>query len=171
GGGGAATPRRYTATDGRGRELRGVWAEGGVTPSPAQERVPIWMGYAGPQGARRAGLLGEGLLSPNAALWGPYREGLAEGGHDPASGRMAGGIQAWVTDDPEADWPVVREHVRYQLDSYRRYMVEGTDAPEPRPVDPDRLRTGRLGQQLRYFLHATPEEVAAEIKEFTAGAP
>src|SRR5205807_9779195 len=84
---------------------------------------------------------------------------------------MTGGVQGWVTDDPEADGPAVREHVRYQLDSYRRYMVEGTDSPEPRPVDPDRLRTGKLGQQLRYFLHATPEEVAAEIKEFTAGAP
>ena len=29
---------------------------------PVQTDLPIWMGYAGPQGARRAGLLGAGLL-------------------------------------------------------------------------------------------------------------
>ena len=70
---------------------------------------------------------------------------------------MAGGIQAWATDDPERDWPMVSEHLGYQLDSYRRHMVEGTDAPTPKPVDVEKLvhspRSGPLGS----FTYGTPE--------------
>ncbi|SNQ45821.1 Monooxygenase [Frankia canadensis] len=99
---GASLQRRYAQTDERAREIRRLWAPGGVTPRPVQDPPPIWMGYQGPQGARRAGLLGESLLSADAALWEPYRAGLAEAGHDVAAARMAGGIQAWVSEDPEA---------------------------------------------------------------------
>jgi alkanesulfonate monooxygenase SsuD/methylene tetrahydromethanopterin reductase-like flavin-dependent oxidoreductase (luciferase family) len=162
---------RYAVNDERVRDLRAIWAGGRVTPAPAQERVPIWLGYLGPKGARRAGRLGEGLLTANAAMLAPYREGLAEGGHDPTTARMAGGIQAWITDDPEADWPVVRAHLAYQLDSYRRHMVQGTDQPVPRPVDPDRVRQQALDGALRGFLHATAADAADTIRRFTAGAP
>ncbi len=133
--------------------------------------MPIWLGYQGPQGARRAGRLGEGLLSASAAQLEPYRGGLAEGGHDPASARMAGSFQGWVTDDPEADWPVVAEHLGYQLDSYRRYMVEGTGDPVPRPVDPERVRARSSDAPLGSFLFGTPEEIAAQVRARTAGAP
>jgi alkanesulfonate monooxygenase SsuD/methylene tetrahydromethanopterin reductase-like flavin-dependent oxidoreductase (luciferase family) len=162
---------RYAVNDERVRELRAIWADGRVTPAPAQDWVPIWLGYLGPKGARRAGRLGEGLLTANAAMLAPYREGLAEGGHDPTTARMAGGIQAWITDDPEADWPVVRAHLAYQLDSYRRHMVEGTDRPVPRPIDPDRVRQQALDGALRGFLHGTPADAADAIRRFTAGAP
>lgn len=168
---GAEIATRYGENDRRVRELRAIWAEGRVTPAPAQERVPIWLGYQGPQGARRAGRLGEGLLTANRALYGPYRDALVEAGHDPAIARMTGGIQAWITDDPEADWPLIRPHLAYQLDSYRRHMVEGTGRPEPRPVDPDRIRQQGLDGMLRGFLHATPADAAATIRAFTAGAP
>jgi alkanesulfonate monooxygenase SsuD/methylene tetrahydromethanopterin reductase-like flavin-dependent oxidoreductase (luciferase family) len=168
---GADIATRYGENDRRVRELRAIWAEGRVTPAPAQERVPIWLGYQGPQGARRAGRLGEGLLTANRALYGPYRDALVEAGHDPAIARMTGGIQAWITDDPEADWPLIRPHLAYQLDSYRRHMVEGTGQPEPRPVDPDRIRQQGLDGMLRGFLHATPADAAATIRAFTAGAP
>jgi len=129
------------------------------------------MGYQGPKGARRAGLLGEGLLSFDRDLWEPYRSGLVEAGHDPADGRMAGALQAWVTEDPERDWPVVSKHVAHQLDSYRRHMVEGTDEPVPRPVDPDKLRQRDSRQALSYFLYGTPEDVAAWVRQATDGAP
>lgn len=82
--------QRYAQTDDRAREIRRLLGTGGVTPSPVQNPLPVWMGYQGPQGARRAGLLGSGLLSANAALYEPYRQGLVDGGHDPASARMAG---------------------------------------------------------------------------------
>ena len=168
---GADIKRRYTTTDERVRELRAIWAEGRVTPPPVQSRLPIWMGYQGPKGARRAGLLGEGLLSADAANYEPYRQGLLDGGHDPSSARMAGGIQAFVSEDPESDWPVVARHLAYQMDSYRRYMVEGTDQPIPRAVDPEKVRARRTGGVLRSFLHATPEETTREIREYTRHAP
>jgi alkanesulfonate monooxygenase SsuD/methylene tetrahydromethanopterin reductase-like flavin-dependent oxidoreductase (luciferase family) len=168
---GADINRRYGTTDQRVRELRQLWSKGDVTPPPVQNPLPIWMGYQGPKGARRAGLLGEYLLSPNARLWEPYRNGLVEGGHDPALGRMGGGVQAFVTEDPEGDWPVVARHLAYQVDSYRRYMVEGTDQPIPRPVDPDKMRQREMGAILGSFVFDTPEEVARRIRAYTSGAP
>ena len=170
---GVSGERRYGITDERARQLRRLWTggDGGVTPRPVQERVPLWMGYLGPQGARRAGLLGEGLLAADPTLWEPYRAGLVEGGHDPASGRMAGGIQGWVSEDPEADWPVVARHLGYQVDSYRRHMVEGTDAPVPRTVDPERLRARDPRGSLDYFFLDTPEGMADRIRRHVKGAP
>lgn len=163
--------QRYHATDERVRELRALWADGRLTPAPVQDRVPIWLGYQGPKGARRAGRLGEGLLSTTADLAEPYRAGLIEAGHDPAHARMAGGVQGWVSEDPEADWPTVARHVSYQFDSYRRHMVEGTEQPVPRPVDPERLRARGHGSALASFLYGTPEDVATALLTSTAGAP
>jgi alkanesulfonate monooxygenase SsuD/methylene tetrahydromethanopterin reductase-like flavin-dependent oxidoreductase (luciferase family) len=163
--------KRYGTTEARVRDLRALWAEGRVTPAPVQERVPIWLGFNGPQGARRAGRLGEHLLSIEPSLLEPYREGLVEGGHDPASARMTGLVQGFVSDDPEGDWPVVKEHLRYQLDSYRRYMVEGTDAKTPRPVDPDVVRAREMGGVLGWFVHTTPEDMATRVREFVGDAP
>ncbi len=169
---GADPAKRYSATDGRVRELRRIWADGRVTPRPVQDRLPIWLGYLGPKGARRAGLLGENLLSAFGGIAEPYREGLAEAGHAPKIARMGGGIQGWVSDDPERDWPVVSRHLGYQLDSYRRHMVEGTDTPTPRPVDPDRIRAREASKSpLDYFHYGTPEDVASSIRAFVGDAP
>ena len=85
---------------------------------------------------------------------------------------MSGGIQAYVTDDPERDWPLVAPHVAYNQDSYRRYMAEGTGNPVLRPVDPERLRSRRPdARPLSYFLFGTPAEVAAAIREYVGQAP
>jgi alkanesulfonate monooxygenase SsuD/methylene tetrahydromethanopterin reductase-like flavin-dependent oxidoreductase (luciferase family) len=50
-------------------------------------------------------------------------------------------------------------------------MVEGTDQPIPRPVDPERLITRDTGKPLGTFLYGTPEEAAESIAGTTAGAP
>jgi alkanesulfonate monooxygenase SsuD/methylene tetrahydromethanopterin reductase-like flavin-dependent oxidoreductase (luciferase family) len=165
--------KRYTTLDNHARELRRIWAAGKVTPAPIQPRIPIWMGYQGPQGAKRAGILGEGLLYGNAEMFPHYRAGLIEGGHDPAVAKMKGTLNSWITEDPEADWPIVSQHLQYQLDSYRRYMVEGTDKPLPPAVNPEKLRGRTLkgGGLLGYFLHATPQTAADQIKTYTTGAP
>ena len=168
---GADLTTHYTDTDTRAREVRRLWDEGLVTPGPRQERLPIWMGYQGPKGARRAGLLGEGLLSIDPTLVEPYRSGLADGGHDVERARMAGGVQGWATEDPESDWPLVARHLANQVDSYRRHMVEGTDQPTPRPIDPDRLRGRDFGGPLSYFVYGTPEEVAARLQAYVGETP
>jgi alkanesulfonate monooxygenase SsuD/methylene tetrahydromethanopterin reductase-like flavin-dependent oxidoreductase (luciferase family) len=168
---GADLSTRYTDTDERARAVRRLLSDGGVTPRPIQDRVPIWMGYQGPKGARRAGLLGEGLLTFDPTLWPPYRDALVEAGHGAETGRMAGGVQAWVSLDPERQWPVVAKHLSHQLDSYRRMMVEGTAEPLPRPVDPDKLRHREPRGPLSYFAYGTPDEMAAWLREHTKGAP
>ncbi|MHB8670482.1 MAG: LLM class flavin-dependent oxidoreductase [Acidimicrobiales bacterium] len=168
---GADMGRRYATTDERARELRAIWSAGRVTPPPVQDRVPIWMGYQGPQGARRAGLLGEGLLSIDPSLLEPYRAGLAEGGADPSTARMAGVLSGFVSDDPESEWPTVAKHLAYQWDSYRRYMVEGTGQPDPPPIDPERWRQRRTPSGLPRFLHATPSDAAEAIRARLAGLP
>jgi alkanesulfonate monooxygenase SsuD/methylene tetrahydromethanopterin reductase-like flavin-dependent oxidoreductase (luciferase family) len=167
----ASMTARYAQTDGTARRLRELWGKDGIRPGTVQNPLPIWMGYQGPQGARRAGLLGEGLLSADAALWGPYADGLAEAGHSRAVGLMAGGIQGWATDDPDGDWPTVSEHLAHQLNSYRRHMVEGTDRPPPKPVDLDRVVNTDGAGPLGSFTYGTPEYVAEKIKAGTEGAP
>jgi alkanesulfonate monooxygenase SsuD/methylene tetrahydromethanopterin reductase-like flavin-dependent oxidoreductase (luciferase family) len=167
----ASLKSRYRQTDDTVRRLRQLFGPDGVRPRPVQDPVPVWLGYQGPQGARRAGLLGAPLLSADASLWEPYSSGLAEANHPLSVGVMAGGFQGWPTEDPEGDWSMVSEHLAHQLNSYRKHMVEGTDAPQPKPVDVDRLvkspRPGPLGS----FTYGTPEQVAEGIRAYTSGAP
>ena len=163
---------RYGTTDATALEVRRLFAEGGLTPRPVQQELPLWMGYGGPQGARRAGLLGAGLLTANGEMWSHYRDGLIEAGHDPAIGRMAGGLQGFVTEDPERDWALVSKHLAYQVDSYRRHMVEGTGRGTPRPVDPEKMRqVDPNSPPLASFLYDTPEAFAARVIAATAGTP
>jgi alkanesulfonate monooxygenase SsuD/methylene tetrahydromethanopterin reductase-like flavin-dependent oxidoreductase (luciferase family) len=170
---GADIQTRFATLDNRVRELRTIWAEGRLTPMPVQAPLPIWMGYQGPKGARRAGLLGEGLLAADAALYPHYRQGLIDGGHDAATARMAGSAQIWATEDPGADWPVVSKHLANQVNSYLRHAVEGTDQPIPRPIDPERLRLKTLGvgSPLGSVFCGTPSDAAAQVKKYTSGAP
>jgi alkanesulfonate monooxygenase SsuD/methylene tetrahydromethanopterin reductase-like flavin-dependent oxidoreductase (luciferase family) len=141
----------------RVEELRSLWAEGRVTPPPVQERIPIWLGVTGPRGAYRAGELGAGLLRIDRALVAAYERGLA----DPAARRIAGPANIVLSDDPERDWPALREHVAYQWGSYARYRVEGTDRPEPAPIDPD---AWRARGPFDGFAVLTPAEAAAAIR-------
>lgn len=168
---GADFDTRYAQTDDRVKTLREIWRVGRVLPAPTQDRMPIWLGYSGPRGARRAGLLGEGLLAVSPELYPPYRQGLIDGGHDPASGRMAGVVNAFVTNDPERDWPLVSKHHSYQWNSYRRHMMEGTSRDEPRPIDSDRSRAAGIAGGLGSLLYGTPEYVAAAINDYTAVIP
>jgi alkanesulfonate monooxygenase SsuD/methylene tetrahydromethanopterin reductase-like flavin-dependent oxidoreductase (luciferase family) len=171
---GAEMRNRYRDNDARAQQIRALWESGKVTPAPVQERLPIWMGYLGPKGARRAGRLGENLLAPDARLWPHYRAGLEEAGHDPASARMGGGVQAWASDDPERDWPMVAEHLAEQQNSYRMHARMGyADLPPFKPVDPDVLRARRPRgfTSTDYFVFGTSSEVADFVAEFSAGAP
>jgi alkanesulfonate monooxygenase SsuD/methylene tetrahydromethanopterin reductase-like flavin-dependent oxidoreductase (luciferase family) len=168
---GADLERRYATTDQRARDVRRLWQDPRVLPPPAQAHPRIWLGYQGPKGARRAGLLGESLLTVNPDSVAPYLEGLRDGGHDPSHARMAGGINAWVSDDPEADWPVVAQRLAYQWNSYRRHMVEGTGEPAPAQVDPEVYRARGVGARPGHFLLATPEAAAAELAAYIDGTP
>jgi alkanesulfonate monooxygenase SsuD/methylene tetrahydromethanopterin reductase-like flavin-dependent oxidoreductase (luciferase family) len=168
---GADVTRRYASTDQRVREIRRLWSEGGITPGPVQQPLPVWMGYQGPKSARRAGLLGESLLAIDPCLWPHYRDGLVEGGHDPAAGRMAGWVEGFVSEDPEAVWPAVAKHAGHQINSYLRYSAQSAGRPAPPPVDMEIMRKKGIGGPLSYCFNGTPEDIAAQIREYTTGAP
>jgi len=92
-------------------------------------------------------------------------------GTDVNRARMAGWINTWVSDDPEADWPTVRRHTAHQFDTYASSGVEGTGQPAPPPVDPERLRVGGTDQLLGYLWCDEPATVAKKITNYTADAP
>lgn len=165
--------RRYTATDGAARRVREIWSDPRHLPHPAQERLPIWMGYSGPEGARRAGRLGEGLLFLNRQVMEPYRQGLAEGGHDPDSARLSGALFAFVSEDPERDWPTVAEHHAYQMRSYLPKMQADLTGYDVRATEVDSAEFRRRGLAAgpMGLGYGTPEEVAAQIREQYDGLP
>ncbi|MER6108341.1 LLM class flavin-dependent oxidoreductase [Streptomyces hirsutus] len=166
---GADLRRRYSLTDGAAAEVRRLLAEE-VTPPPVQSPVPLWMGYQGPQGARRAGLLGTGLLSLDPRLLEPYTEALAEGGHLPSAARMGGLIDVIVADDPEEAFRRILPHYTYQVNSYRRMRAVGPDAP--RDLTVDEVSAGAVPKGGAPGLTVlTPQAAVRAVRERTAGLP
>ena len=168
---GADMGHRYGTTDGARPRVSRALGRGPRHARAGPAARADLAGLPGTTGCPTGGPVGRGSAVGVGRAARAVPRGFAEGGHDPASARMAGSFQGWVTDDPEADWPVVAEHLGYQLDSYRRYMVEGTGDPVPAAR---RSRTGRARSSdapLGSFLFGTPEEIAAQVRARTAGAP
>jgi alkanesulfonate monooxygenase SsuD/methylene tetrahydromethanopterin reductase-like flavin-dependent oxidoreductase (luciferase family) len=178
---GAPFDRRRGATEAAVTEVRRLLGEGarvGVdgdtapAPAPVQRPVPLWWGTTGPQGARRAGRLGVGLLAISRRLMAPYTAGLAEGGHDPASARVSGVLDLIVADDPPAARERLLPHFAYQLNSYRRYAAEDAAQPAPSPLTVDELRAdSRHRDGFPGLTVVTPDEAIAEIRRCTDGLP
>ncbi|MDG2336021.1 MAG: LLM class flavin-dependent oxidoreductase [Myxococcota bacterium] len=165
---GADLTRRYTTTDNRVREIRALIAGGELTPPPVQAPLPIWLGYQGPQGAARAGRLGTGLLTLGRSSFEPYREGLIEGGHDPALARMAGLVSAVAHDDPDSVREELLPHIAHQLNTYR----EAGAGRAVRAITPEMLREGDAeGKAFRATEILTPEALVDRIVDQCKGLP
>jgi alkanesulfonate monooxygenase SsuD/methylene tetrahydromethanopterin reductase-like flavin-dependent oxidoreductase (luciferase family) len=161
---------RYRVFAERIHEMRQLWGEESgaartITPAPIQRPIPLWGGFGGPMGARLAGRLGLGLQSMDRALLAEYQAGLVQGGNDPSTARLGGQLEFLLADDPERAWAQAKKHVEYRWESYNRYMFEGTSraASPPSVGDP-----GTIGGHIEV---GTPEQIAAIIKERTAGLP
>jgi len=164
--------KRYGLTDAAVAEIRRLLDGGIVTPPAAQNPFPIWLGYQGPQGAKRAGRLGVGLLSLDQALLDPYREGLVEAGHDPSSARTGGMLDIIVADDPEAAFERILPHYAHQLNSYRAAAVAGSGRDTPKEITVEKLRSGAAQKgQIPGLRVLTPSDAVAAIREATDGAP
>jgi len=164
--------KRYGLTDASVAEIRRLLDGGIVTPPAAQNPFPIWLGYQGPQGAKRAGRLGVGLLSLDQALLDPYREGLVEAGHDPSSARTGGMLDIIVADDPEEAFERILPHYAHQLNSYRAAAVAGSGREAPREITVEKLRSGAAQKgQIPGLRVLTPADAVAAIREATEGAP
>ena len=164
--------KRYGLTDAAVAEIRRLLDEGIVTPPAAQNPFPIWLGYQGPQGAKRAGRLGVGLLSLDRALLDPYREGLVEGGHDSATARTGGMLDIIVADDPEAAFERILPHYAHQLNSYRAAAVAGSGRDAPKEITVEKLRSGAAQKgQIPGLRVLTPTDAVNAIRESTDGSP
>jgi len=180
---GADRDRRFRSLFETAREVRRLWDEGIVTPGPVQERPPIWYGAMGPVGARRAGLLGEGLLwIDDDVCLREYRQGLADGGHDPASARMGGPIHMIVCDDPEEAWSAIKPHLKYHMESYARYGSEGLETGPADSgagaidqlaleMDPEDFRSPGPVMQMPAFDVVTPEDAIARLEAWCGELP
>ncbi|HEX4661136.1 MAG TPA: LLM class flavin-dependent oxidoreductase, partial [Streptosporangiaceae bacterium] len=168
---GADEAMRYRTTEACVRRLQELFASGSLRPSPVQQDVPIWLGYQGPRGARRAGALGVNLLSLDRDLYAHYLRGRAEAGAS-GTGRVGGVVNMLLARDPEKALGQVLPHLAYHLNSYRRAMAEGRSARPPRVLEADELRrefeaTGAA----RGFKILDAGRAVSELAAITAGLP
>lgn len=137
-----------------------------VTPAPARV-PPIYVGGFADTAIRRAGRIGDGYISSRA-----QPERVAEGFALAASARRDAGRDgtplaallqnAFVTEDPERDWPLVVAGIGHQLGVYAGWRA-GTDVPgaslEVAPPDEQTIRaTTAFG---------TPDDVYAFLEPLT----
>lgn len=135
-----------------------------VTPKPARV-PPILVGGFVDDAIRRAGKIGDGYISSRAT---PDRVAQAfemateerkKAGWDgpPTVGLLQ---NAFVTEDPEKDWPMIRDGIGHQLGVYTGWR-EGTDVPgrglEVKPPDEGTIRKATA--------YGTPDEVVAYLKD------
>jgi probable F420-dependent oxidoreductase len=133
-----------------------------VTPKPAHD-IPIFIGGFADEAVKRAGRIGDGYISSRAE---PQRvaqtfelaaEEWSKAGKD---GELLAGLlhNAFVTEDPDADWPMVRDGIGHQLGVYAGWRV-GTDVKgkplEVLPPDEETIR--------RTTAYGTPDEVIAKL--------
>ena len=134
-----------------------------VTPKP-QRVPPILVGGFVDDAIRRAGRIGDGYISSRAE---PRRvaeafrmvaEEREKAGH-PGPPIVALLQNTFVTNDPERDWPMVREGIGHQLGVYAGWRA-GTDVEGvPLEVKPPDEATTR-----RTTAFGTPDEVAAFLE-------
>ena len=163
--------RRFDRTDRVALEVQRLLAGGEITPGPAQQPLPMWLGYQGPKGAARAGRAGMGLLSLDRSLVDPYRAGLVESGNDWSAARMGGLVEIIVADDPPQAAERLLPHWLHQQNTYRALRRK----PDGSPLSPLRIerareslqQTGRLGS-----LQVLDVDAAiAELRERVSGLP
>ncbi|CAN5700199.1 LLM class flavin-dependent oxidoreductase [soil metagenome] len=129
-----------------------------VTPKPARV-PPILIGGFVDDAVRRAGRIGNGFISSRVPLE-RVRESMAMAAEERAGAGREGppivGLlhNAFVTEDPEGDWPMVRDGIGHQLGTYDGWRA-GTDVPgvplEVKPPPEDDIRQATA--------YGTPAEV------------
>ena len=134
-----------------------------VTPKPARV-PPIMIGGFVDDAIRRAGRIGDGYLSSRA-----QPERVAQAFEMASEERRKAGLDgvpivgllqnAYVTEDPERDWPMVRDGIGHQLGVYSGWR-DGTDVKgkplEVKPPDESTIRaTTAFG---------TPDQVVEYLK-------
>ena len=134
------------------------------SPGAVQPDIPLWLGYGSANGAKRAGMLGVGLLSLDRSLLNPYLDGLSIGGFSSQIAKMGGLIDLVVTHDPERVRTLLRPHILHQLATYQKYRFEPQDIPEHKKISQDYIdavnrEDNPIGTQI-----LTPEQAISYIQ-------
>ena len=111
-----------------------------VTPRPAQDPMPIYVGGASRAGIERAVRLADGYFPPGLpAGWDLYRRLVMEAGRpDPGEFAPRGPVFLWVSKEPkEQVWERLAPHVRHQIDSYAAWTNAAYRVPSGPFVPPD----------------------------------
>jgi alkanesulfonate monooxygenase SsuD/methylene tetrahydromethanopterin reductase-like flavin-dependent oxidoreductase (luciferase family) len=101
-----------------------------VYPKPLQPGgPPLWIAAMKEPGALRAARLGTHLLPQGvrAEVLDPWRDAVRAAGRDPGEHRVGIARSVLVTDDPERDWPQIRDAERYRMAVYDRFTAETPD--------------------------------------------
>lgn len=167
---GADFDQRYRDTDAMLAEIGRIHRDGGCTPEPVQDPIPLWAGYLGPVGARRAGRLGVGLMTWNRQSWPIYRDALAAAGHPADRARMGGVVDFVLADDPEQMFEQILPHRTHQLNSYRQNAARGSGRT-PRMLTEDDVREGGGSGVLAPLEVLTVDQAAERVREICDGLP
>lgn len=111
-----------------------------VSPRPAQDPMPIFLGGSSARGVERAATLGDGYFPPGMpAGWKRYRARCIELGRpDPGEYPRRGPIFLWVTNEPKAEaWEWLAPHIRHQINSYASWTEAAYGEPQG-PFVPER---------------------------------
>jgi alkanesulfonate monooxygenase SsuD/methylene tetrahydromethanopterin reductase-like flavin-dependent oxidoreductase (luciferase family) len=147
----------------RVEEIRRLWQDGGITPRPLQDPIPLWAGFSGPKGSRLAGRLGMGRLHLDSAHWSSYLEGLAEGGHPDTTARLGGSIDTFLADDPERAASTISPRIEYNERSYADHARDDAAADiGPPPSSAGTPVLNRPGQPVKRHL-LTPAAAAERV--------
>lgn len=138
------------------------YADVAVTPKPARV-PPILIGGFVDEAIRRAGKIGDGYISSRAdparveAAFEMAAEERKKAGQDgpPIVGLLQ---NAFVTEDPDRDWPMIRDGIGHQLGTYTGWR-SGTDVPgkalEVMPPDEETIR--------KTTAYGTPDQVVDSL--------
>lgn len=134
-----------------------------VTPKPARV-PPILVGGFVDSAIKRAGRIGDGYISSRADPE-RVRQAFAMASEERAKAGKPGpplvGLlqNAFVTNDPDVDWPMIRDGAGHQLGTYTGWRA-GTDVPgkplEVMPPSDDDLR--------RTTAYGTPDDVVEYLR-------
>jgi alkanesulfonate monooxygenase SsuD/methylene tetrahydromethanopterin reductase-like flavin-dependent oxidoreductase (luciferase family) len=135
-----------------------------VTPRPAQDPMPLYVGGATRPAIERAARIGDGYFPPIPERWAVYREScVALGRADPGPMPRQSPIFCWVTnDDKEEVWARLAPHVRHQTQSYAAWTARALGRPAGPFVDGDASDDVRPGGA---YLVLTPEETVGLARQ------
>ena len=137
-----------------------------VTPKPAQDPMPLWIGGFAEAAVRRAARLGDGLLAAANVIPTFLEEWRAQNrGPDPE--RIAISLPwALIAEDPDAAWAEIGPAILYQSQNYARWFAA---AGQPRfpsvPESVDAIRAARPD------VVVTPERAREIVETMAATIP